>query len=137
MGALLAVIVGRIVAGGSILIEWEREQREAALKREEDQKRRQEQQRLKQRDEHRWRQFCECANDWQERARLLAFLAEIKNRSRVEANATIAEQRLSEWINWAQHKIDSLDPFEKGITGLFEKISASISPADPAWMDTP
>ena len=66
-----------------------------------------------------------------ERARLLTFLAEIENRSHVEANATIAEQLLSEWIAWAQQKIDSLDPFQKGAAGLFEKISASIPPAHP------
>lgn len=65
-----------------------------------------------------------------ERARLLTFLAEIENRSHVEANATIAEQLLSEWIAWAQ-KIDPLDPFQDGVARLFEKISASIPPAHP------
>ncbi len=117
------------------MIEWERERKEEARKREEEEERRQERRRLKQRDEDRWRQFCAFATDWQERTRLLTFLAEVENRSRAEANATIAEQQLSEWIGWAQQKIDSLDPFQKGVTGLFEKISASIPPAHPAWMD--
>ena len=49
-----------------------------------------ERRRLNQRDEHRWRQSCAFATDWQERTRLLTFLAEVENRSRAEANATIA-----------------------------------------------
>jgi hypothetical protein len=135
MGAFLPEIVGRIMAAGPILIEWERERKEEARKREEEEQRRQERRRLKHRDEHRWRQFCAFATDWHERSRLLAFLAEIENRSHVEAEATIAEQQLSEWIAWAQQKIDSLDPFQEGVAGLFEKISASIPPAHPDWMD--
>lgn len=135
MGAFLPEIVGRIIAGGPILIEWERERKEEARKREEEDERRQERRRLKQRDEHRWRQFCAFATDWQERTRLLTFLAEIENRSHVEADATIADQQLSEWIAWAQQKIDSLHPFQKGVAGLFEKISASIPPVHPACMD--
>jgi hypothetical protein len=135
MGALLPEIVGRIMAGGPILIEWERERKEEARKREEEEERRQERRCLKQRDEHRWRQFCAFTTDWQERTRLLTFLAEIENRSSAEANATIAEQQLSEWIAWAQQKIDLLDPFQNGVAGLFEKISASIPSAHPVWMD--
>jgi hypothetical protein len=135
MGVLLPEIVGRIMAAGPILNEWDRELKEEALKRKEEEERRQERRRLKQRDEHRWRQFCAFATDWQERARLLTFLAEIESRS-AEANATIAEQQLSEWIAWAQQKIDSLDPFQNGIAGLFEKISASIPPSHQSWIDT-
>lgn len=135
MGGLLPQIVGRIMAAGPILIEWERERKEEARKREEEELRRQERRRLKQRDEERWGQFRAFASDWQERTRLLAFLAEIEKRSHAEANATIAEQQLSEWIAWAKQKIDSLDPFQKGIEGLFEKISASIPAAHQIWMD--
>jgi len=65
----------------------------------------------------------------------LSFLAEIESRCDAEVNVTIAEQQLSEWITWAQQKIDSLDPFQKGVAGLFEKISASIPPAHLHWMD--
>jgi hypothetical protein len=63
------------MAAGPILIEWGRERKEEARKREEEQERR----RVKQRDEHRWRQFCALAMDWQERTRLLTFLAEVEN----------------------------------------------------------
>lgn len=133
--ALLPEVVARIMAAGPILVEWERERKEEARRREEEEERRQERRRLKQRDEHRWRQFCAFATDWQERTRLLTFLAEIERRSHAEANATIAEQQLSEWIVWAQQKIDSLDPLQKGVAGLFEKISTSVPPAHPGWMD--
>jgi hypothetical protein len=63
---------------------------------------------------------------------MLNFFAEIDNRSHVEPDATIAEQQLSEWIAWAQQKIDSLYPLKKGVAGLFEKISAPMPPAHPA-----
>ena len=91
MGALMPEIVGRIMAAGPILIEWERERKEEARKCAEEEERRQERRRLKQRDEHRWGQFCAIATDWQERARLLSFLAEIESRCDAEVNVTIAE----------------------------------------------
>jgi hypothetical protein len=101
MSALLPEVVGRIMAAGPILIKWKREQEEQARKRQEEEERRQDRRRQKQMDEHRWRQFCAFATDRHERTRLLAFLAEIANRSHAEADATIAEQQLSEWIAWA------------------------------------
>ncbi len=125
----------RVMAAGPILIEWKREREEQARKRQEEEERRQNRRRQKQMDEHRWRQFCAFATDWHERTRLLAFLAEVENRSHAEADSTIAEQNLSEWIVRAQQKIDSLDPFQKGVPGLFEKISGSIPSAHPVWMD--
>jgi hypothetical protein len=60
-----------------------------------------------------------------------------RNRSHAEVDAAIAEQQLSEWIAWARQKIDTLDPSQKGVARLFEKISASIPPANPVWMDAP
>jgi len=136
MGTLLPEIAGRIMAGGPILIDWRREQEEEARKREEEHARRQELRRLKQMDEDRWRQFCAFATDWQERNRLLAFLAEVQRRSEADADVTIADKKMSEWIAWARQKIDSLDVFESGIAGLFEKISAPIPPTHGHWMDS-
>jgi hypothetical protein len=136
MGTLLPEIAGRIMAGGPILIDWRREQEEEARKREEEHARRQELRRLKQMDEDRWRQFCAFATDWQERNRLLAFLAEVQRRSEADADVTIADKKMSEWIAWARQKIDSLDVFESGIAGLFERVSAPIPPTHGHWMDS-
>ena len=64
------------------------------------------------------------------------FLAEVQRRSEADADVTIADKKMSERIAWAQQKIDSLDVFESGIAGLFEKISAPIPPTHGHWMDS-
>lgn len=123
IAALLPEIVGRIMAAGPILIERKREREESARKHREEEERRNERLRLKQIDDRRWGEFRTLAGNWHERAALADFLAEIETRFSVDADSTIAGQKLSEWIAWAQQKIDMLDPFKDGIGGLFEKIS--------------
>jgi hypothetical protein len=49
----------------------------------------------------------------------LAFLAEVKNRFNIDLDATFADRQLSEWIAWAERKIDDLDPFKNGLGAVF------------------
>jgi hypothetical protein len=116
-------IVGAIIRAGPILVEQLREQEDRARRYREEEARRYERQRLKEIDERRWTQFRAGAADWEERAGLLAFVAELQRRLEAEGDTKVGDRQLAEWIAWAQEKIDALDPFRRGLYGLFESIA--------------
>ncbi|ESY64011.1 hypothetical protein X743_32100 [Mesorhizobium sp. LNHC252B00] len=118
----LPEIVGTVVAAGPILTERQREREETARRYREEAARRYERQRLKEIDERRWTRFREQATDWEERARLLLFVAELRRRLEVEGDIRVDDRQLSQWIAWAQEKVDALDPFGQGLAKLFESI---------------
>ncbi len=120
---LLPEVVGGIMAAGPIIVEQKREWEEQRRRHREEEERRHERQRLRQLDERRWSQFQGAAAAWHERTELLAFLVEVKCRFNADSGAT-ADRQLSEWIAWAEQKVDSLDPFKNGLGGLFEKVAA-------------
>ncbi len=118
----LPEIVGALIGAGPLLTEQQREREESARRYREEEGRRYERQRLKEIDTRRWTRFRERAVDWEERARLLAFVAELQRRLEAEGDTLVGDRELSEWITWAQEKIDALDPFSRGLSGLFESI---------------
>ena len=63
-----------------------------------------------------------CADNWAERGRLEAFVAEIKKRVDAEGDAEVGGRPLSEWVAWAVARIAALDPFRAGVGDLFESI---------------
>ncbi|MEH2509465.1 hypothetical protein V1291_000819 [Nitrobacteraceae bacterium AZCC 1564] len=79
--------------------------------------------RLREIDEKRWSKFREFSSKWDERAKLLSFLAEIEARLAVEGDIPVADHLLREWIRWAKDKTESLNPFGSGATGMFKTIS--------------
>lgn len=124
MADLLPEVVGGIMAAGPIIAEQNRQWEEERRRHREEEQRRYEHQRLKQLDEHRWSQFREAAAAWQERAELLTFIAEVKHRFSADWDVMVVDRQMSEWIAWAEQKIDALDPLKKGLDALFEKIGA-------------
>lgn len=120
MADLLPEIVGRIMAAGPIIIEQKREREEWTRRRKEEEDRRYERQRQRQIEEHRWGQFCATAAQWEEHRKLLNLLAEVKSRFTPDSDATIAGRQVSEWIAWAERRIDAHNPFRSGLGGLFE-----------------
>jgi hypothetical protein len=119
----LPEIVGAIIAAGPVLAEQQREREESARRYREEEARRYERQRLKEIDTRRWTRLRERAVHWEERTRLLAFITEVQRRSEAEGDTQAGDRQLSEWITWAQEKINALDPFSQGLIGLFESIS--------------
>ena len=115
----LPEIVGTIIGAGLILDQEKRDREESERRRQEENARREERQRLRAVEEQRWNRFQERAADWERRARLLAFLAEVNRRLEVDGDEQVGDRRLSEWINWAREKIDASDPFRAGMRGLF------------------
>lgn len=119
----LPEIVGVIIAAGPILEKVKRDREESERRYREEEARRYELRRLKEIDDKRWNKFCDFAANWEERARLQAFLAEIEDRFADEGDVTVSDQPLSEWIAWAKARITALDPFRSGAAGMFESIS--------------
>jgi hypothetical protein len=120
---LLPEIVGGIMAAGPILEQREQERQEEEKRRREAEARREEARRIKAVDDKRWAKFCQCAADWQERNKLLAFLVEVEKRAAEEPSATIADNSIDDWIAWARKRLEGLDPLQEGVASLFGAIS--------------
>ena len=120
---LLPEIVGAIIAAGPVLEQAEREREEREQRYRDQEARRYEARRLKETDDKRWNRFREFAANWDERAKLLVFLAEVEARLAVEGDVIVSDRLLSEWIEWAKARTESLDPFGTGAAKMFEAIS--------------
>jgi hypothetical protein len=54
--------------------------------------------------------------------RAAGFVAELQRRLETDGDSQAGDRSLSDWIAWAQQKIDALDPFHDGAIGLFGSI---------------
>ena len=123
IGEWLPEIAGAIASAGEILAQQERDREESERRYREEEARRWERQRQKELDERRWTRFRETAGQWEDHARLVEFLAELRQRIDTEGNVQIGDRSISEWIAWAQTKTDALDPFHNGLGGFFDSIN--------------
>lgn len=123
MGDMLPEIVGGIMATGPILDQRAREREEEAKRHREAEARREEVRRTKAIDDKRWVKFCQCAAEWQERNKLLAFVAEVEKRAADEPGATIGDNAIDDWIAWARKRVETLDPFQESVAEMFDGIS--------------
>jgi len=123
IGDMLPDIIGTIIAAGPILEKKRLDHEAWQRQHQEDQARRYETQRLKEIDDKRWSQFCTFATNWEERRRLLEFIAEAEARAATEEPVTIAEGTVADWIAWARDRAEALDPLRRGATGIFDAIS--------------
>lgn len=123
IGDMLPEIISTIMAAGPILEQMKREREEREKRYREEETRRYEAQRLREIDDKRWQKFRQFAANWEERERLLSFIAEIENRRSDEGDVTVAGGPLSNWIAWAKERVEALDPFRHGPTAMFETIS--------------
>ena len=78
MAVLLPEIVDAIIAAGPILAEAAREREEQRRRYQQQEAERYERKRRQEIDDKRWGRFQECAGNWKERERLLAFIAELR-----------------------------------------------------------
>lgn len=120
---ILPDIVGAIMAAGPTLEQQRIEREETRRRHEEEQARRYEAQRLREIDDKQWKRFREFAENWEERSKLLAFIAELETRREAEGDVVVADRPLTEWIDWARARADALDPFAEGAAGMFRTIS--------------
>lgn len=123
IGQLIPIFVGAVVAAGPILEEMKREREEQQKRYRDEEARRYEARRLREIDEKRWNKFREYAVNWDERQTLLTFLAEIEARLENEAEATVSDRTLAEWVEWAKAKTEALNPFSAGAVSIFQTIA--------------
>jgi hypothetical protein len=123
VAALLSEIVEAIIAAGPVLAEEAREREEQHRRYQQEQAERYERQRLQEIDDKRWSRFQKRADRWEERDRLLGFIAELRRRLEAEGDATVEGRPLSGWIVWAEERAEALDPFRQGLRGLFEDVT--------------
>lgn len=123
IGQLMPTIVGAIMAAGPTLEEMKRERDEQQKRYREAEARRCEARRLREIDEKRWNKFREYAVNWDQRERLLAFLAEVEARLATEGDVTVSDRTLRTWVEWAKAKAEALNPFGGGAVGMFETIA--------------
>ncbi len=123
MAALLPIVVAAIIEAGPVLAEQAREREESHRRHQQEQAERYERQRLQEIDDKRWGRFQKRADRWEERDRLLSFVGELRRRLEAEGEATIEDRSLAEWIAWAEERAEALDPFRKGLRGLFEAVA--------------
>lgn len=128
VAALLPEIVGAIVAAGPMLAEEAREREERHRRYQQEQAERYERQWLQEIDDKRWSRFQKRAERWEERDRLLGFIAELRRRLELEGDAIVEGRPLSGWIAWAEERAEELDPFRQGLHGLFEDVTRSEYP---------
>jgi hypothetical protein len=123
VGDILAEIVSTIMAAASILERMKREHQERDRLYREEQERRYQAQRLRELEATRWQKFREFAANWEERGRLLAFLAEIEQHKSDQDEIEIAGDPIGEWVAWAKRKVATLDPLQDGVGAMFDTIS--------------
>ncbi|WP_409561739.1 hypothetical protein [Hyphomicrobium sp. MC8b] len=123
IGDCLPEIVSTIMAAGPILEHMKREREERYARYQEEEVRRYETKRLKEIDDKRWDQFREYAENWEEREKLLGFVAEIEKRAPSGAAITASGDSLDDWIAWAKERAAALDPFRRGVPEMFDTLS--------------
>lgn len=119
IGDDLPQIAGGIVAAAAYRKRREQEFREAELSRQEEEERQAQLRWEREREAKRWQAFRGAASDWQEHARLSAYLVQLRQRLEAEGDQEVQGRRLSEWVAWAQRHTDELDPLSGGLAGLF------------------
>lgn len=123
IGDMLPEIIGTVMAAGPILEQKKREREEREKRYREEEARRYEVKRLKEIDDKRWNKFREFAGNWEERDKLLAFIAEIEKCAPDQGEVTVGDSPLGDWIAWAKKRAEALDPFRQGVAGMFDAIS--------------
>lgn len=125
--ALLNEIASAIVAAGQAIAQDRREREQAERERREKEAQNAELKRLQDIDDQRWARFSASADAWDQHSRLLAFVVAIKNRIASEGDVKVAGHPLAEWIQWAEKRLATIDPFAAGVTGLFDAVSAPVN----------
>lgn len=113
---VLPEIAGAILSGGTILERQKQEREEAARLYREEELRRLELQRQREAEERRWQRFARAAADWEEHARLLAFIDELKRR--LPPAPKEVQEELRGRIAWAEARARELDPLAAGLQKL-------------------
>lgn len=123
IASMLPEIVGAILAAGPVLERQKQEREDRERRYREEETRRYEARQRKELDDKHWNRFREFAGNWEERARLLVFIAELEARLDSDGATQLGERTLVEWVAWAKDRAEALDPLGNGAEGMFDAIS--------------
>ncbi|AZN73360.1 hypothetical protein D5400_20550 [Georhizobium profundi] len=127
----LPAIIDRLFEGAVILKDWEEERAREHQRYEAERKRRAELQRVAEENEKRQAKLAELAGNWQTAQTMRAFIEAVKAVPH-DANATIADKSVADWLTWAEETADSLDVSGGGPQRLFE-VLGTVKAARSAW----
>jgi hypothetical protein len=117
-----------------ILKNWEEERAREHQRYEAERKRRAELQRVAEENEKRQAKLAELAGNWQTAQTMRAFIEAVKAVPH-DANATIADRSIADWLTWAEAAADSLDVSGGGPERLFEVLARSRRRGQPGLSD--
>jgi hypothetical protein len=84
--------------------------------------RRYEEQQRKKRDDNRWRDFREAAQDWRELAAAWDFLSALRSMD-VDPSIEINGRSLAERFKWVEDWLQRADPTANGLEDLFNRVN--------------
>lgn len=122
----LPEIVATLLAAGPLLADLRRQREERAQAYALEQRRLEEERQRRQQDHNRWRRFIELAELWRQTALAREFLSALLERDYLPAEE-VSGRPLSEWIEWAQERTQSVDPLAQGVGGVFEELGKVTS----------
>jgi len=118
-GELLPAFVARILATGPALVEARKRREEVAERHRREQAERYERERLARIDAERWERFRELAGAWEECARIRAFIQALRS-DQEKAAGELEGRSVSEWLDWAESKVEAMDPMGMNGVRIFE-----------------
>lgn len=126
----LPAIIARLFEGAVILKDWEEERAREHQRYEAERKRRAELERVAEENEKRQAKLAELAGNWQTAQTMRAFIEAVKAVPH-DADATIADKSIADWLTWAEAAADSLDVSGGGPERLFEVLGAVMAARSP------
>ena len=122
MENLLPEIVGSLIAAGAVLTEMRRKREEAERQRQIVERQRAEELERQRLEDNRWQRFAELVDAWRSAQMAREFIALLKAMP-PEGQEAIAGRSVSEWLEWAEGRIEKSDPLATGAKGVFEDIA--------------
>lgn len=121
MEGLLPQIVPALVSAGAIVAEANRKREEEQRLWQLEERKREEERERQRLDDNRWRHLTELAEDWRTVQLTKDFVVALKKLP-LPADDRIAGKRLTEWLSWAEERLQSADPLSYGVDGIFESV---------------
>jgi hypothetical protein len=106
-----------------VLIDWRREREEAERQRRIEEQRRAEEEARRRQDTNRWKRMTELADAWHTAEVTRDFIAALKALPAPEHQELIDGRTVSEWISWAEERLQETDPMTYGMDAIFRDIS--------------
>lgn len=127
MEDLLPEIAATIIAAETVLTDLRREREEAERQRRIEEQRRAEEEARRRQDANRWKRMTELAEAWRTAELTRDFIAALKALPAPEQQEPIDGRTVTEWITWAEERLQKADPMTYGVEAIFGDVAAITS----------